>query len=288
MVFLNQFRIFLDSTFIKTCSLITLSTILAVGCTGRGEKKVAIACAPGQTQGADGKCQANAGNQGGGTGGEAGGELGGDPIAGEPEPDPIPETPEGGEENPNDTPTPEITPGPSDTPITTPQTQTPPAATPQPGPSTNNTTNNNNNNNNNKPPVVTPTPTPTATPTPVPANDPINQAETVTTLFKDAPQTTAEGAPTLAFKLINSPTQGKVARVAFSHTNGVTNTEYKYHKKPLTTTASVATTAATDGSHAVDLSTIPVSVTFEWNNKKCDSGLVEVDFEAKTTIATCK
>jgi len=284
MVFLNLVRSFLHAANIKTCTLMTLTAILAIGCSGRGEKKVSITCAPGQTQGADGKCQAAASNQGGGTGSSTSGDDILSSTAGEPESTE-------NDENPNDTPTPDLTPAPEDTPNDTPQTQqNPPINTP----STINT---------NKPPVTNSTPTatptpiatatppPSATPTTIPANDPINLAESATSLFKDAPQTTAEGPPSLAFKLINSPTQGKVARVAFSHTNGVTNTQYKYHKKLLTTTAPTTATAGTtttaDGSISIDLSTIPVSVTFEWNNKKCDSGLVEVDFEAKTKTATC-
>jgi hypothetical protein len=293
MVFLKKVRFFLDLTFTKTCSLIALTTILAVGCSGRGEKKVAISCPPGQSQGADGKCAGTAGNQGGsggpigGNNTDLGGTMGNDPGL---DPGEAETTAGSPEDNPNDTPTPELTPGPNETPETTPETQNPPGSQPQPQPQsqpqpqtqpgpTNNTLN--------RPPLDTPNATPSLSPTPVPANDPINQTETVTTLFNNAPQTSAEGAPTLAFKLISSPTQGKVARVAFSHTNGVTNTEYKYHKKSLATSSALSTTAI-DGSHAIELSTIPVSVTFEWNNKKCDSGLVEVDFEAKITTPTCK
>ena len=135
MVFLNQVRIFLDSPIIRTCSLISYATILAVGCSGRGEKKVAISCAPGQTHGADGKCQASAGNQGGaGGGGGAGGAgaegLGGEIGTGETEAGGEAEatgegTAESGEPNPNATPTPEIPIGSQDKPLF-PQTQTPP------------------------------------------------------------------------------------------------------------------------------------------------------------------
>jgi hypothetical protein len=282
MVFPNPVRITLHSALSKTCSL-ALILIIAVGCSGRGEKKVAITCAPGQTQGADGKCQAAAGSQGGastiGGGGGGGGGEGGGLESTDPSETPEPsQTPDVDEENPNSNPTPQLKPNPNEPPlINSPQTQKPPITQgPPPG--------------GNKPPTNTISPTPSTSPLPgaTPAvqlqNDPINQVETATPLFKDAPQTTAEGAPTLALKLISSPSQGRTVRVAFSHTNGVTNTQYKYHKKSLTLTP---VTAAVDGTIPVDLSTIPISVTFEWNGKKCDSGLVEADFEAKTKVATC-
>lgn len=308
MVFPNQFRMFLDSKFTKPCSLIALTTILAVGCTGRGEKKVAITCPPGESQGPDGKCASTGGSQGASGTGTIGSTDTSGSIGTETNPELATEAADNtSEQNPNDTDTQGNNYNPLDEPNTLPNSQYPHDTNDDPdiSPNSQNPQDPNGNSNNlpdpqNRPGTLphqqdpaTNTPTrpqvviPTDTQRPIPGQDPINQTESVTNLFIDAPQTSAEGAPTLAFKLVDSPTQGKVARVAFSHTNGVTNTEYRYHKKTLIMTASVAPTATVDGSQSADLSTIPVSVSFEWNNKKCDSGVVEVEFEAKTKVVTC-
>jgi len=283
MVFLSQVRTILNAPVLKACVLLAVTTILTFGCSGRGEKKVAIVCAPGQTQGADGKCKASASTKGGSPGGNStgvGGPGPGEEFPGADLPGPGEETPPPEDDNPNTSPNPDTPLGPQDNPNDTPQSQ----PNPQPGPSTPG-----DNNSPGTEPIGGPPPSPSTTPTnpntnTQSANDPANIVESAAPLFKDAPQTTAEGAPTLAFKLINSPSQGKIARVAFSHTNGVTNAQYVYHKNNLTITPG---TAAADGSLSFDFSSIPVSVTFEWNNKKCDTGQVEVSFEAATKIATC-